>query len=148
MKIKLNWKYAKGEFDTNTVKMVCVPAFESKGEEDASLCIKDGMNFSIADIHLGDRESSNALCEEIVKRWNEFEEWRECKDDDENPPEIGTECILRIVYSCDSEECVDYVTSVWNSFGWTKDYLESFEYYDDYRVTHWKPIIKPKGVEK
>lgn len=82
----------------------------------------------------------------IVSRWNEFEEWHECKDDDENPPEIGADCILRLVYSHDGKECVEYVTSVWNNFGWTQDYLESFEYYEDYRVTHWKPIIKPKGV--
>jgi hypothetical protein len=34
-------------------------------EMDADLCIKDGMNFCIAKIHMGDLESSNALCEEI-----------------------------------------------------------------------------------
>lgn len=152
MKIKMNWEYAKGEFDTDTVKMLCIPARGKRvfgsDEEDSSLCIKDGMNFAIAKIHTGDVDSSNALCEEIARRWNEFEEWHECKDDDENPPEIGAECILRIVYSCDSEECVDYVTSVWGNFGWTKDFLERFEYYDDYRVTHWKPINNPKLIKE
>lgn len=150
MKIKMDWKYAKGEVDTDTVKMLCIPARGKRAfgsdEEDSSLCIKDGMNFAIAEIHTGDVNSSNALCEEIARRWNEFEEWHECKDDDENPPEIGTDCILRLVYSYDGKECVEYVTSVWNNFGWTQDYLERFEYYDDYRVTHWKPINKPKGV--
>lgn len=150
MKIKIDWKYIKAEFDTDTIKLLCIPARGKRpfnhDEIDALLCVKDGMNFTIADIHTGDKDSSNALCEEIARRWNEFEEWHECKDDDENPPEIGTDCILRLVYSHDGKEYVGYVTSVWNNFGWTQDYLESFEYYDDYRVTHWKPINKPKGV--
>ena len=47
-------------------------------EMDAELCIKDQWNLSIAKIHLGDVESSNILCEEIARRWNEFEEWHEC----------------------------------------------------------------------
>lgn len=150
MKIKINWEYAKGEVDTDTVKMLCIPARGKRpfgsDEFDASLCIDSGMNIAVAQIHTGDVDSSNALCKEIARRWNEFEEWHECKDDDENPPEMGTDCILRLVYSHDGKEYVGYVTSVWNNFGWTQDYLESFEYYDDYRVTHWKPINKPKGV--
>lgn len=91
-------------------------------------------------------EWSVSTADAMIKRLKGGEEWHECKDDDENPPEIGTDCILRLVYSHDGKEYVGYVTSVWNNFGWTQDYLESFEYYDDYRVTHWKPIIKPKGV--
>lgn len=100
--------------------------------------------------HIGTNEmiSLNAVgvADELIKRLKGGEEWHECKDDDENPPEIGTDCILRLVYSHDGKEYVGYVTSVWNNFGWTQDYLERFEYYDDYRVTHWKPINKPKGV--
>ena len=45
-----------------------------RDEIDAELAIKDGMNFTIADIHFSDVESSNALCEEIVRRFNEFPE--------------------------------------------------------------------------
>lgn len=41
-------------------------------EWDADLCIKDGFNLAIAHIHTGDVESSNALCEEICRRFNEF----------------------------------------------------------------------------
>lgn len=26
MKIKLNWTYAKGELDTDTLKLICLPA--------------------------------------------------------------------------------------------------------------------------
>lgn len=74
MKCKLKWKYAEGEFDTKTVKMECVEAREVKHEKDAEICIVDGMLFQIADIHLGDRESSNAFAEELVRRWNEFPE--------------------------------------------------------------------------
>lgn len=68
-KIKLNWAYAKGELDTDTLKLICLPARGKRlfgaDELDAELCIKDGMNYQIAEIHLGDVESSNILCEEI-----------------------------------------------------------------------------------
>lgn len=77
MIIKLNWKYANGELDTKNLKMICIEARQrtfDPDEEDAQLCIKDGWNFDIAEIHLGDRVSSNILCQEIVRRWNEFPE--------------------------------------------------------------------------
>lgn len=74
MKIKLNWTYAKGELDTDTLKLICLPARGKRlfgaDELDAELCIKDGMNYQIAEIHLGDVESSNILCEEIARRFN------------------------------------------------------------------------------
>lgn len=69
-KIKLNWQYAKGELETGTLKMLCIPArgkrIFGEDEMDAELCIKDQWNLSIAKIHLGDVESSNILCEEIA----------------------------------------------------------------------------------
>lgn len=78
MKIKLKWEYAEGEMDTKTMELICIKARGKRmcgpDEIDAELAIKDGMNFTIADIHLGDVESSNALCEEIVRRFNEFPE--------------------------------------------------------------------------
>ena len=74
MKLKLKWKYAKGEFDTKTVRMVDIPARGFRGENDAEICISDGHNLSIAEIHLGHCESSNALAKELVRRWNEFPE--------------------------------------------------------------------------
>lgn len=72
MILKLKWKYAEGEFDTKTVQLIDLPARPIKGESDAEIAIKDGWNFSFAEIHLGDLESSNAFAEEIVRRWNEF----------------------------------------------------------------------------
>lgn len=64
-KIKLNWQYAKGELETGTLKMLCIPArgkrIFGEDEMDAELCIKDQWNLSIAKIHLGDVESSNIL---------------------------------------------------------------------------------------
>lgn len=76
MDIKLKWEYAEGEYDTKTMKLICLPArgkrMFSDDEIDADLCIEDGMNVCIANIHLGDVDSSNALCEEIVRRFNEF----------------------------------------------------------------------------
>ena len=74
MKLKLKWKCAKGEFDTKTVQMVNIPARGILGEFDAEICISDGYNLSIAEIHLGDLESSNAFAKELVRRWNEFPE--------------------------------------------------------------------------
>lgn len=74
MKLKLRWKYAKGEFDTKTVQLIDIPARPIKGERDAEIAIKDGCNFSFAEIQLGDVESSNAFAKEIVRRWNEFPE--------------------------------------------------------------------------
>ena len=78
MEIKLKGEYVSGEYDTKTMKLLCIPArgkrTYGKDEIDANLCISDGGNLCIADIHLGDKDSSNALCEEIVRRFNEFPE--------------------------------------------------------------------------
>lgn len=78
MEIKLKGEYVSGEYDTKTMKLRCIPARGKrtfgKDEIDADLCIADGCNIGIADIHLGDKDSSNALCEEIVRRFNEFPE--------------------------------------------------------------------------
>jgi hypothetical protein len=78
MKIELKWEYAYGELDTKTMKLCCIPARGKRmfgpNEMDAGLCIKDGGNFAIAEIHMGDTESSNTLCEEIARRFNEFPE--------------------------------------------------------------------------
>lgn len=149
-KIKLNWKYAQGELDTDTLKLVCLPARGKRifgaDELDAELCIKDGMNYQIAEIHLGDVESSNILCEEIARRFNEFEDWHDCNNPDDIPQ--NTEwCLLRVEYVCDGETMVDYLTSSWN-FGWTGDYLDKIaDNYEDYKITHWRYINRPKGVE-
>ena len=78
MEIKLKGEYVSGEYNTKTMKLLCIPARGKrtfgKDEIDADLCIADGVNIGIADIHLGDKDSSNALCEEIVRRFNEFPE--------------------------------------------------------------------------
>lgn len=78
MIIKLEWSYAQGELDTKTMKLLCIPARGKRvmaaDEIDADLCIEDSMNLCIANIHMGNVESSNTLCEEIVRRFNEFPE--------------------------------------------------------------------------
>ena len=66
-------------------------------------------------------------------------------------PEIGTNCILRVEYQNldDGEWYTDYLTSTWGEFGWAEDYLERItDIANEYRITHWKPINKPKGVEE
>lgn len=90
-------------------------------------------------------------CKEIARRWNEFEEWHECKENTEDAPERNTPCLLRT-------ECkeittgiveVGYLTSVWGEYGWTEDYLDDFDESEfEVTITHWKPINKPKGVEE
>ena len=132
-KIKLNWQYAKGELETGTLKMLCIPArgkrIFGEDEMDAELCIKDQWNLSIAKIHLGDVESSNILCEEIARRWNEFEEWHECKENTNDVPKRNTPCLLRVEYKEIATGIVEigYLTSVWNEYGWTEDYLDNFD---------------------
>lgn len=78
MEIKLTWKHAQKEYDTKTMELVSVPARGERlfgpDELDADLCINDGMMLGIANIHLGNKDSSNALCEEICRRFNEFPE--------------------------------------------------------------------------
>ena len=118
---------------------------------DAELCIKDGWNLSIANIHLGDVESSNILCEEIARRWNEHEEWHECKENTEDVPERNTPCLLRIEYKEIATGIVEvcYLTSVWGEYGWVENYLDNFSESEfEVTITHWKPINKPKGVKE
>ncbi len=77
MKVKLTWDNANGEYDTKTMRLVCLPGrgkIFSRNEIDADLCIEDGFNACIAQIHMGNVESANALCKEIVRRFNEFPE--------------------------------------------------------------------------
>lgn len=74
MEIKLRWKYVKGEFDTKTVQLLDLPARKVKNEVNAKIAIKDSLSFAIAEIELGDLESSNAFAKELVRRWNEFPE--------------------------------------------------------------------------
>lgn len=74
MKVLLNWKYYKGVYDTKTIELVDLSAREVKREVNAEIAIKDGMNFTIAEMDFGDRESSNAFAKELVRRWNEFPE--------------------------------------------------------------------------
>ena len=153
MEIKLKWKYAEGVLDTDTLQLLCIKArgkrvFGPK-EIDAELCIKDGLNYTIAEIHLGDAASSNILCEEIVRRWNEFNDWHDANSDVEPPK--NSHCLLRVEYYDEDEEktLVDYLTAVWTSFGWSEDYLDQIaDNYSPYKITHWKQISKPKGVEK
>ena len=76
MEIKLLWKCASGTFDTKNMELVCIPARGKRvchaDELDAEIAINDGMNLVIAEIHTGIAETSNALCQEICRRFNEF----------------------------------------------------------------------------
>lgn len=76
MEIKIKWRYAAGSVDTKEMELVYILARGRRicgpDEIDAELAISNGMNLVVAQIHTGDVESSNALCKEIVRRFNEF----------------------------------------------------------------------------
>lgn len=77
MKIAIKQRFASGEADTKDMKLMCLKARGKRlsgYEMDADLCIGSDWNIQIASIHTGDVESSNALCAEIVRRFNEFPE--------------------------------------------------------------------------
>ncbi len=77
MKIKQKFDFVSGEFDTDTIEMICLPYEKYASVE---LCFKDGANFPIAEIklHSKDRygdamevfDSAVALGREIAERWN------------------------------------------------------------------------------
>lgn len=73
MEIEIKWNYAHDKFDTKDVKLTCIPARGKRvlhpDEIDATLCVS---NLAIAEIHTGDKDSSNALAKEICRRFNEF----------------------------------------------------------------------------
>lgn len=73
--MKLNYKkhYAEGEFDTETIELVALPARPAKYERHPLLCITEGencMNFQIAFLDFGSLEDENAMAKEIARRWN------------------------------------------------------------------------------
>lgn len=75
MNIKIDFNYAKTETDLKDMKLVFIPGRKNKGERAGSICVKDGMNFNIAEVNTGDLESSNKLAEEIVRRFNDCPQW-------------------------------------------------------------------------
>lgn len=159
MKIIPKFTFVSGSFDTDEVKMLCLPD-DNHGKVD--LCIKEkdcAWNIPIGGVKLHDKdlyvdfkatlEDATKLGNEIARRWNEFEDWHECKEDTDDVPEQDAPCVLRIEYQLDGENYTDYVTSIWCTFGWTEDYLEYFKQNcEKWKITHWKYINKPKGVEK
>lgn len=82
MKITPKFTFASGSFDTDEVKMLCLPS-DNHGKVD--LCIKDkdcGWNIPIGGVKLHDKdlyvdfkatlEDATKLGDEIARRWNEF----------------------------------------------------------------------------
>lgn len=99
------------------------------------------------------RVCSDAFVEGFKKgaRWAENKSWYECKENTEDVPELNTVCVLRIEYKEIATGIVEvaYLTAAWNEYGWTEEYLDSFDESEfEVTITHWKPINKPKGVEK
>lgn len=159
MKITPKFNFVSGSFDTDKVNMLCIP---QKNHGAVELCIKEKdcrWYIPIGKIKLHSKdlykdfietlEDASKLGHEIARRWNEHEEWVETSS--KLLPEIDAHCVLRVEYYDEDEEktLVDYFTAVWTSFGWSEDYLDQIaDSYSPYKITHWKQISKPKGVEK
>lgn len=93
--------------------------------EDASDC---------ADVMIGKLQEGG-------EEWHEFKSWYD-------GAKYGEHCIFRYEVLDNGTVISDYITAIWNDT--TCDYLSDriSEYFEDYKITHWKPIIKPKGVEE
>ena len=78
MIIQMNWEGCSGGIDTKKLKLISLPRglrASDNDKSDAELCMVLFENKCvIAEIHLGDVGSSNALCAEIARRFNEFPE--------------------------------------------------------------------------
>lgn len=114
MKITPKFTFVSGSFDTDEVKMLCLPS-DNHGKVD--LCIKEkdcAWNIPIGGVKLHDRdlyvdfkatlEDATNLGNEIARRWNEHEEWHECKEDTDDVPKTFEWCLLRVEYVCDGEK--------------------------------------------
>nr|DAL13638.1 MAG TPA_asm: hypothetical protein [Caudoviricetes sp.] len=92
-------------------------------------------------------EWSVSTADAMIKRLKGGEEWHEFKSWYDGA-KYGEQCIFRYEVLDNGVVISDYITAIWNDM--TCDYLSDriSEYFEDYKITHWKPINKPKGVEK
>lgn len=90
---------------------------------------------------------SISTADAVIKQLKEGDEWNEFKDW-YNGAIYGEQCIFRYEILDNGNVVPDYITAVWNDY--TCDYINErlSEYFTNYKITHWKPINKPKGVEK
>lgn len=91
MKITPKFDFVSGSFDTDEVKMLCLPS-DNHGK--VELCINEhegSWNFPIGNIKLHSRdlymdfkatfEDATKLGNEIARRWNEFPQWNPVTDE-------------------------------------------------------------------
>lgn len=90
---------------------------------------------------------SVSMADAVIKQLKEGDEWNEFKDW-YNGAMYGEHCIFRYEILDNGNVMPDYITAVWNDY--TCDYINErlSEYFTDYKITHWKPINKPKGLTK
>ncbi len=155
MKITPKFTFVSGSFDTDEVKMLCLPS-DNHGKVD--LCIKEkdcAWNIPIGGVKLHDKdlyvdfkatlEDATKLGNEIARRWNEFEDWHVYNENSEDLPLVGTFCLLRVNYFDGDYWEIKYITAYRGKHGWVEDYARL----EDCKITHWKSInSKPKGVEE
>ena len=153
MNIQFRWNNGDDEFekDSEKCKMLCIPARPRRGEREAELCVtsSDGkdMNYVVGTIDTGVTESSNNLCEEIARRWNDCQIWHSTgvDDDDTDVPDMDQKCLLRVEYTDDEgAKQYDYVAATWVGDGWSEDYLVRLRsYYESLVITHYMEIAPP-----
>lgn len=85
MILKYKKPYAEGEFDTETIELIALPARPIKYERHPILCITEGknsMNFQIGELDFGSLEDENAMAKEIERRWNLVRDLEQKEPDD------------------------------------------------------------------
>lgn len=87
---------------------------------------------------------SVSTADAVIRQLKEGDEWNKFKDW-YNGEIYGEHCIFRYETLDNGNVVSDYITAVWNDC--TCDYIDErlSEYFTDYKITHWKPINKPKG---
>lgn len=131
MKIKIELKYAKGEYDTNDIVLVDIPANSIKCEKDSEIAIKDGTNFVVAKVHTGNADSSSELAKEIVNRFNGLR-WRNASDElpDDNQYVLAVTC------------CFNYWVLRRHHDRWEDEYGRAIT---AAIITHWIPLPRAQS---
>lgn len=55
-------------------------------------------------------------------------------------PEVDRHCIIEVESIEDEERFINYVSSVWSTYGWTEDYLQLIDRRSEghqYKITRW-----------
>ena len=158
MQITPKIDFVSGSFDTDNVKLLCVPS-DNHGVVD--LCVKEpdcAWNIPIGRVILHSNDlykdfketlsDATRLGDEISRRWNECPVWHKISSDER--PADGDVCLLRfkVYVGEDSEGTTSYVTSVYRDGDFDlKSYLSRLEI-GRFEITHWQKIVELEDEEE